>query len=315
MAPNVPRTLLPRDLEAFARLGIPPELLAEAGVQRVSDREARDNFGITGSVTRDMSGIVFPYFVPSLAYRVTARLRRDSPEIEEAKTKNKYISPYGDGRHLYFPPGAEGKLKSPELPIVLVEAEKSVLALTAWAERRNAELMPLGLGGCYGWRGRIRRVENGRGERVDETGPLPDLSFCNGRTVFVLLDANAATNPFVGKARRALAAELRKRGCKVRLCSLPVLNGVNGPDDYIAICGDDAMAEVLEKAKQINVQTGEVSRAESEWPEAMSEDAFHGFAGDFVRLVEPETEADPQALLLTFLVGFGCMVGRVSSLV
>ncbi|MGB8477671.1 MAG: DUF3987 domain-containing protein [Acidobacteriaceae bacterium] len=46
------------------------------------------------------------------------------------------------------------------------------------------------------------------------------------------------------------------------------------------------------------------------WPEPMSKDAFHGLAGDFVRLVLPETEADPQALLLTLLVGFGCMVGR-----
>ena len=29
-----------------------------------------------------------------------------------------------------------------------------------------------------------------------------------------------------------------------------------------------------------------------------------------MRLVLPETEADPQALLLAFLLGFGCMVGR-----
>jgi hypothetical protein len=46
------------------------------------------------------------------------------------------------------------------------------------------------------------------------------------------------------------------------------------------------------------------------WPEPMSGDAFHGLAGDFVRLVLPETEADPQALLLAFLLGFGCMIGR-----
>jgi hypothetical protein len=46
------------------------------------------------------------------------------------------------------------------------------------------------------------------------------------------------------------------------------------------------------------------------WPEPMSEAAFHGLAGDFVRLVLPESEADPHALLLTLLIGFGCMVGR-----
>lgn len=47
-----------------------------------------------------------------------------------------------------------------------------------------------------------------------------------------------------------------------------------------------------------------------QWPEPMSDEAFHGLAGEFVRLVLPETEADPQALLIAFLVGFGCMLGR-----
>jgi hypothetical protein len=37
---------------------------------------------------------------------------------------------------------------------------------------------------------------------------------------------------------------------------------------------------------------------------------FFGLAGDFVRAVLPETEADPVALLVQFLIGFGNMVGR-----
>jgi len=46
------------------------------------------------------------------------------------------------------------------------------------------------------------------------------------------------------------------------------------------------------------------------WPRRMSDAAYIGLAGDFVRLVSPESEADPHALLLCFLVGFGAMVGR-----
>jgi hypothetical protein len=42
----------------------------------------------------------------------------------------------------------------------------------------------------------------------------------------------------------------------------------------------------------------------------MDDSAFTGLAGDFVRLVEPESEADRHALLLVLLVGFGAMVGR-----
>jgi Protein of unknown function (DUF3987) len=45
------------------------------------------------------------------------------------------------------------------------------------------------------------------------------------------------------------------------------------------------------------------------WPKIRPE-AFHGLAGDIVRLCDPETEADPVAVLLQVLTGFGNMVGR-----
>src|SRR5437016_3350128 len=38
--------------------------------------------------------------------------------------------------------------------------------------------------------------------------------------------------------------------------------------------------------------------------------AYHGLAGKFVERVLPESEADPVALLLQFLVAFGNLVGR-----
>src|SRR5208337_5673006 len=146
---------MPSDLAAFERLGITAELLADAHVRRVTDAEAREIYGITGSVTKDMSGIVFPYFSVVTDQRVTARVRRDNPEIEAGKEKDKYISAYGDHKHLYFPPDAASKLQTANMPIVLVEAEKSCLALTAWAERTRANILPIALGGCWGWRGRI----------------------------------------------------------------------------------------------------------------------------------------------------------------
>lgn len=48
----------------------------------------------------------------------------------------------------------------------------------------------------------------------------------------------------------------------------------------------------------------------ADWPEPLAEEAFHGVAGEFVRTIEPHTEADPVALLLQFLVAFGNAVGR-----
>lgn len=45
------------------------------------------------------------------------------------------------------------------------------------------------------------------------------------------------------------------------------------------------------------------------WP-TMGGEAFHGLAGDFVRRVEPQTEADPNALLVQVLVVAGTAFGR-----
>jgi hypothetical protein len=244
-----PDRLTPDDLAAFQRLGIPPDLLDEAHVRRISDREARADYGIVASATADLSGIVFPYFSLVTGRRVTARLRRDNPEIEAGREKNKYLSAYGDRKHLYPPPGAADKLRDAYTPIVFVESEKGCLALTAWANRRGLNLLAVGLGGCWGWRGRIGKAENANGERVDELGPIPDLDCANGRRVYVLLDANSATNQKVQQAEAGLVSELQKRNSEVLLCDLPTVDGVNGPDDYIGVCGDEAMAMVLTECR------------------------------------------------------------------
>lgn len=46
------------------------------------------------------------------------------------------------------------------------------------------------------------------------------------------------------------------------------------------------------------------------WPEPLADEAYYGLAGDFVRAVEPESEADPVAILGQFLVLFGNCAGR-----
>ncbi|MBV9085606.1 MAG: DUF3987 domain-containing protein, partial [Acidobacteriaceae bacterium] len=46
------------------------------------------------------------------------------------------------------------------------------------------------------------------------------------------------------------------------------------------------------------------------WPSNIDQAAFHGIAGEFVRTVDPHTEADPVAMLLQVLVGCGVLFGR-----
>jgi len=46
------------------------------------------------------------------------------------------------------------------------------------------------------------------------------------------------------------------------------------------------------------------------WPESLAKEAYHGIIGEIVDLIEPQTEADPAAILLQTLVAFGATVGR-----
>ena len=52
------------------------------------------------------------------------------------------------------------------------------------------------------------------------------------------------------------------------------------------------------------------SSSADDCPAPLGMAAYHGLAGKFVERVLPETEADPAALLLQFLVAFGNLVGR-----
>ena len=46
------------------------------------------------------------------------------------------------------------------------------------------------------------------------------------------------------------------------------------------------------------------------WPESLAPEALYGLAGEIVSTIEPHSEADPAALLVQFLVGFGNVIGR-----
>ena len=53
-----------------------------------------------------------------------------------------------------------------------------------------------------------------------------------------------------------------------------------------------------------------VTKYGQRWPTPVDPAAFRGLAGDFVRAVEPHSEADPVALLIQFMVAFGNVIGR-----
>ena len=71
--------------------------------------------------------------------------------------------------------------------------------------------------------------------------------------------------------------------------------------------------EVRQIAKSIS-RYQPVQVVASTWP-TLGQAALHGLAGEVVRLIEPHTEADPVALLVSFLSEFGAMLGRGPHLV
>lgn len=58
--------------------------------------------------------------------------------------------------------------------------------------------------------------------------------------------------------------------------------------------------------------SGEAHPTESDWPSEIAPAAYHGLAGELVKLIEPHTESDNGALLTQTLVAFGNLVGRTA---
>jgi hypothetical protein len=54
----------------------------------------------------------------------------------------------------------------------------------------------------------------------------------------------------------------------------------------------------------------DIAKHARKWPIPLSSDAYIGIAGDFIRLVAPQTEGDPCALLIAFLTVVGSLMGR-----
>ncbi|MGH9486981.1 MAG: hypothetical protein ACRD04_05260, partial [Terriglobales bacterium] len=134
----------------------------------------------------------------------------------------------------------------------LVESPRSALALLALSERTGQPMLPVGMGGAWGWRrgNGFRELPNGAHEAVTAPSPSLDLLNWTGRAAVVVLDVDVRSNPSVAAAQRALAAELAARGASVRIASIPAELGPKaGLDDLLEHSGDDAALKMLDAAR------------------------------------------------------------------
>ncbi len=241
--------ILPQHLALLARFSISKKLLAAADVQSFDDTATRNALGTNANQNADLSGIGFHYRSPETNISWGWRVRLDTVI---AGDNIKYLMDYGN-RHLFFPPGSQKLLKDGESSVVIVEAEKSALALVEFFERQKKKTLVLGIGGCAGWQRKQGKKLKPNGSMEAYSGPSPDLDLIswNNRRVYIALDSNAKSNRAVQRERKKLAAELRGRGASIYIAEIPSHPNVNGPDDLIAEYGDEAVVDVFKEAEPL----------------------------------------------------------------
>ncbi|MBI3467838.1 MAG: hypothetical protein HY000_32920, partial [Planctomycetes bacterium] len=133
-----------------------------------------------------------------------------------------------------------------------------------------------------------------QGGRIWLLNPCPWNAEHNNRAAYVGQLANGA-----------IAAGCHHNGCRGK-----------GWPDLRALYEPEASDRTSSKARRssgghTNGDTSEESLCQDRWPDPPDPAAFYGLAGDIVRVIEPHSEADPVALLIQLLVGFGNLVGRI----
>jgi hypothetical protein len=125
---------------------------------------------------------------------------------------------------------------------------------------------------------------------------------------------DAEVEAFVGAVTQAAHDEEWKARQKTADSTLKRLDKgttATGRPRLAELLGEDVVARACEWLG-IKRHTGSAGRCPTtacEWPEPLADAAYHGLAGDLVRAIEPQSEADPAALLIQTLVAFGNAIG------
>lgn len=275
-------SLAPSDFQALAARWIDPETATRQLLGRFQSAEGAELVGRSGS--GNYEGVAIPYVWPGQDRVREYRLRRDHPEYEGGKPRQKYVSPPGRGGMLYFSVGTDPTwLADTSLPAVIVEGEFKTIALDRLAHHglgdaaERPRFLPIGIGGVWSWRGVVGKTVDSSGARVDEKGPIPDLARLQfrGRSVTILFDYDIAANDSVAAARAMLTKELTSRGAKVKLFAWPkdLPAGVKGIDDYLATYGPEDALRLIDNARPVK-PTPDNQKSAARNFQAISEDCY-----------------------------------------
>ncbi len=291
--------------QMLAESGVSPGQAAARGYVTVDTKKRLADLGIS-KAGQNVPGML----VPMLGIDGTPwghQYRPDAPRLRDGKTV-KYETPVGQRNAIDVPPGVADQLDDPGVPLWITEGVKKA---DAAAERG---LCCIALAGVWGWRATNEKA--GKTALAD----WHDIAL-NGRLVVLAFDSDVVVKTQVRAALKALAAYLASKGAKVRYLHMPHDGGgKTGLDDYLA---ENTVAS-LEGLVRADEPAGRSVKDDKSGLTALSalsaqplvpmlaEEALQGLPGRVVRAVEPYTEADPAAVLLTFLATAGAMLGKDS---
>lgn len=265
-----PRNLTVSDEHAAGLLtcAIDLDVAYAAGVYSASRiRELPPQFRHHGE--KCLPALVFRYGVNGQA---VAQVRPDTPWTTADGSTAKYLFPAGAVTPLAVHPGMRARVMDVHTPLVFVEGTKQYLAAVS-ALLTDDSVAAIGMSGCWGW-SHDKKLTPG----------LLDIPL-EGRVVYLLLDADRATNPRVFDAAAALAAQLTTiRGvAEVLYASLPT-QGTSGLDDALALAPAADRGAVIRR-----ILTG-ATEDPGERPQGMGSKYF-GRAGLRVRTLAEDVRA------------------------
>ncbi|MGE3803391.1 MAG: DUF3854 domain-containing protein [Gemmataceae bacterium] len=192
------------DLQDLRGSGLSNATIVRNGIRTTFD--ADEIFSLLGCGPNSqaaLGGLLIPYRNLKGEVNCFARMKPHNP-VKDAKGRvAKYLSPKDSGLRAFFPAECVDDLREGGGAVDITEGEKKALALAQIG--RTA----VGLGGI--WCG-CRKNEQGEHVLIDDLAAIPWA----GRDAFIVFDhePKAATRTQVDRARRRLAAALRKAGAR-----------------------------------------------------------------------------------------------------
>jgi hypothetical protein len=291
-------SLHPNHLVDLRKSGLSNETIREAGIYSVRPGDIAKKLGFNDPKIESVMAIPYPGCNGFERYK-----------IFPPQNAKKYVQPKGSQSHLYIPNRLRPSLPNLPNPIVCVEGEKKSLKAS------QEGLSCLGLGGLWNW-------SDGSEEKKLITDF--DLITWEKGIVYIVPDNDwlnlnrhgYRTN--LEQAVRELAYRLIGSGAKVYIVELSK-GPLKGLDDFLCEHpADDFFGLPREEVRKdgagspLKNSRPWSAKEQPTWPSPLAEEAFYGLAGEFTRLVEPHTEADPVALLVQFLSVAGNIIGATA---